>query len=140
MIHAIRLGFASCDVICTPFCIRSSTSAGESLATSCVVNFRAGLLFTVTGSRKLPTMFLPACTVTSATFPRSSCWRYWSKRISGADSARAPDSWISATGIRRMRIQNESVLDRRPQLVGPLLFLSFFVGGIGTGIYSRLAM
>ena len=141
--QVMRLGFASCEVICTPFCMSRSTSAGESFARSWVVNFFTALLLIGTGSRNVPWTFLPACTVTSLMFPRSSCSRYWSKRISGADSARAPDSCISATGINRRRIQNERFLESRPQLVGPLSFLSFLsllCGGIGPGIYSRLAM
>ena len=47
---------------------------------------------------------------------------------------------MRTTGINRMKIQNESVLEKRPQLKPLLLFLLPFFGDIGTGIYSRLAM
>src|SRR6266550_2583440 len=50
--------------------------------------------------------------------------------LSRSSSERAPDNWIRATGMSRIRSQNESVFERRPQ------FTSFFgdLGGIGTGI------
>jgi hypothetical protein len=65
----------------------------------------------------------------------ASSSRYRVYVICGACSARALESWISATGTSRMSIQNESVLEKRPQLKSFLFF-----GGIGPGIYCKLAM
>src|ERR1043165_9204044 len=61
--------------------------------------------------------------------PCSSSSLYCVYVISLACSARAPDSWMSTSGISRMRIQKESVLEKRPQLNSFLFF-----GGMETGI------
>src|SRR6185437_6470188 len=87
------------------------------------------------GCLSAPVTSLPAVIVTFAMLPCCSSSRYCVYVIVFADSDFCPDSWISTTGMRMMRIQKDTVLENRPQLN------SFFgFGELVTGIYCKLAI
>src|SRR6201995_809476 len=77
---------------------------------------------------KGPVTTLPSMIVTRLMLFRSSSARYCEYGTGLAASDFWPDSWMRTTGMRRIRIQNERVFEKRPQLN------SFFLGGIGRGI------